>query len=385
MKKIRILMNGPGYGHNMHLWIKYFGQNNNKYDVTFISESEYKFEKYNNIKILLYRNKYDLFKILIFALFSRKYTIFFLHDASSVKSSILYLLFFHFNKSCLMVWGYEVINTLIYSKNKKAKFLYKLLFYIVDNICVSYSIKCLIVDNFKKIEKKMRVYYWGIEKEFIEDSKKEISTFTKIYLENIHDDDIFVFWPRSIIKISRFDLLIEALNKIKTSQINTIKNVKIIIWHGNVIDSNYKNYLLGMIKKYDLNNFIKIAEHPYLPLSDIKALWKRCDFSINIIENDNFSTQLSEAFLTKKPILLSKIPAYTIIDKKFNLSLDFVNIEIDEIADKFIYFINNYKMYNPVFLENRSIFCKSHLCFEDNIVNLIESIENNELTKFDKM
>lgn len=366
-------MNGPGYGYNIEKWLCFFNDNYDKYSLTFLSETEYQFKIFKNIKVIKFRN--NLFKFLysLYAKIGSKYDIFFLHGAYNILISIYYIYMFRYKVIIFCPWGYRVINKAI---NGKYRYGYRMIISKSSLILGNHHMNELIMNKYPIYKTKIKDFYWGMDNKWFDDDKEKITKYTSNLLDSVNINDIFIFYPRSILRLHRYDLLIEAFNEIKKQKPEIIKNVIIMIWCGVIIDDKYKVELEELIREYKLNKYFVIKIHPYVNITDLKAIWKRCNFSVNIIDNDGFSNQISEAFYMKKPIIMSKIPAYTIIDNLYGLKLDYVENNVESIKNQLIKFIQNYKNYDDKILEKRKYFVMNNMNFYNNISTLLELIKN---------
>ena len=69
------------------------------------------------------------------------------------------------------------------------------------------------------------------------------------------------FWPRSIIKANRQDLVVEALSYLKQNDPGILENFILYIWGGNVEDKKFRLSIEKSISEFDLEKNIKIVDH----------------------------------------------------------------------------------------------------------------------------
>ncbi|MFB6320382.1 glycosyltransferase [Saccharicrinis sp. FJH54] len=249
--------------------------------------------------------------------------------------------------------------------------VYRLCFKKIHTITSTYSIGKAFNERLPMFNDKLLLFFWGLDFDIL-NKKASLTEFTKTFLNSIKESDIFIFYPRSIIRITRFDLLIEAMNIIKY---DLPKNTRIIIWHGNVTDSEYEHELKAKVNSYGLDTYIRFIKHPYLPDRDIYEIWKRTDFSINIIESDGLSSQFMEALIFEKPILLSGISTYTPFNDSYNLKLDFVENNVNDVVKGLKYMFSCYGEYNREILTKRREFALKHFNFEENVNILLRRLQ----------
>lgn len=370
-KTQKILMFGPGSGHNIKKWLDYF-DNKNTYQTTFLSNTEPKF-KTKTIKIFEKKNILNFFK-LVPEIRRTKYDLLIIHGGFNWRVLLIITYLFRYKKSIFIPWGIKI--TELASNKTTSGYFYRKCFEKFDIITSTYSIEKSIKEKLPQFSQKLEMFLWGLDINIVNESSPP-TNFTTNFLSSLDDDEIFIFYPRSIVPISRFDLLIESVFQLKNS---LPPKVKIVIWHGNQTDLAYKKELEKKIETYNLNDIIKLIEHPYLPDSDIYAIWKRADFSVNIIESDGLSSQVMEAFIFEKPILLSRISTYIPLDDKYGLELDFTNNSIDDIKSKLEILFKTYKGYDKEILFKRRLFALKHFNFEENMHDLLKKIFNDAST-----
>jgi hypothetical protein len=378
MNKIKVLMNGPGRGHNIEKWINFFNENSDKYHLTFMSESEFTFNIQNTHKVTnLYTRSKKIINLLK-SVFHPKYDLFVLHHGYSLKNAIAFHKIFRFDKSIFIPWGYKVVHKAIQEQGKK--WGYECLIEKSDLITGNHHMNKLLANKYPQLDSRLYPFYWGLDEEWFTTSDKPDAEFTKKFLASITDNDIFIFYPRSILRLHRYDLIIEAIKQIKDVDADLVKKVKLVIWTGNANDKDYEKELKDLINKYNLSEQIIIQNHPYVGISDLKAIWSRCDFTLNILETDGFSTQISEAFLFKKPMIISNIPAYSAVNAQHGLKMDFVDNNVEDIKSILITFLHNYMSFDNEILEKRKSFVIEHMNFNRNVERLLNLVLTGDNT-----
>lgn len=327
MKKIA--MYGPGHGHNIERWLSFF---NKRDDVmlTFIYYGEgVDFEiKYRNINFI----KIDSTISLCLSLRKVPFELFIIHGAYSPYQSMLLSLFIRKKTMLLVAWGNGILNC-YKNNNVKKKLITNAIFRLADRIAAPDQLMRDIIRFYPNAENKKYNFLWGIAKEYHCESeiKESLHQFTSDFLTGIKGK-YFIFWPRSILRLSRYDIAIDALAKIKEQRPDIIKSLKLIIWTGNTIDNSYLKELEDSIERLGLISNVEIVIHPFLPDTDVKKIWQRANLSINLIENDGFSTQLGEAFITETPLIVNKIEAYSLVKERYKLPIEFTSLDSTSVA-----------------------------------------------------
>ena len=326
MKKIA--MYGPGNGHNIEKWLSFFNERDD-IQLTFIYYGDgvdFK-KKYNRVDFV----KIESTISLCFSLKKVLFDLFIIQGAYSPYQSALLSLFIRRKKMLMVAWGNGILNC-FKQKNKIRRLLTTIIFKLADTIAAPDQLMRDIVKYYPNAEHKKYNFLWGIAKEYYCETTRISHQFTSDFLKGI-EGKYFVFWPRSILRLSRYDIGIDALAKLKINRPDIIEHLKLIIWTGNTIDNDYYKELESQIKRHDLGSAVEIVIHPFLSDSDIKSIWKQANLSINLIENDGFSTQLGEAFITDTPLIVNDIEAYSLVKKRFDLPLNFTKLDASSVAD----------------------------------------------------
>lgn len=361
-------MFGPGHGHNIKKWIDYF-DNKPEYELFFLANTPFAFDQGKHTQVINKKNNLNLIKLLPL-LRKHRYDLLLIHGGFNwrVLSVLLFLL--RYKKSIFIPWGLK-ITEMAAAKNIGG-IVYRWCFQKMDTITSTYSIQKAIEERLPQFKHKLQFFLWGLDMKIISKDVKA-TKFTQNFLATFKADDLFIFYPRSIIPVTRFDLVIEAMGQIKDS---IPSQTKMVIWHGNETDLRYEAELKSRIKKHELDDVIEFVKHPYLPDNDIYTIWKRANFTVNIINTDGLSSQFMEALIFEKPILLSRISTYTPFDEEYSLALDFADNNVTDVASGLKEMFLNYGTYNKEILAKRKEIALKHFNFEANVTLLLDKMLN---------
>jgi glycosyltransferase involved in cell wall biosynthesis len=371
-------MVGPGHGHNIEPWLDFFQKRQGRYRLSFLS-SDFRFDKerFSNIDII--DTTSVRIKDLSFLKFRRNiYDILYIHGAYSWKTALRYCLFINYKKCVLNFWGEAVIRNAKKAERIRDRIGYRLLLSMVDYFfCNWHGTYDLFTRYFPKLKKKTHITPWGLQKDWFIKNRPEPCQFVRQFLSSINDDDTFVFWPKSILKPVRYDLLIQAVAILKSSEIkDKIQNLKIVIWIGNAKEDELLNYYREMIDNLGVKENICFVDHPYVPFSDIYYLWQRSDFAINFVDNDQLSTTVVEPMLCGKDILLSDITAYQCLNKLWDLKIKLVENTPEAIAEGLKKMILNLGKEDKDFLNSRREIVEREFQFDKNIEKIMEFLKD---------
>jgi len=338
MRRKRLLMIGPGYGHNIIPIIEQFNRQT-LFDVDFLCHSfNLPEDDYENINFIPFPKvrRSDLVSCIKYILFLLKYSIFgkrynVLLIQGEIGIFLLFLQIFVKAKTKIFVpWSIDVYN-LSQTKTLEGRII-RQIFIRSDYIQVNWF------SSKEKIEKlfpnsKTLMFFWGLNDSFFIPPVNVIeSDFVRNFLSGISDQKIIVFWPRSIITCHRQDLVVEALALIKKESPKILINFTLYLWPGNVEDKIFRAKIEKIILNTGIDDIVKIVDHPFVSYNDIRIIENRSNFFIQISEQDGLSTFIHEMLLQKKEIILSKTPHYKYLNDYFDLKLEFVDNDINAIA-----------------------------------------------------
>ena len=371
MEKKKIMMIGPGRGHNILPIIEEFNKQD-LFQVDFLCHYlEFRREDYININFIPFpkweRTFYSRIRSILFhlryGLFGGKYDILLIHG--EVGIFLLFLLTFIKAKIKIYTpWSYGIIDKCkLQSKEGKIS---RLIFNWFEE-------KEAIERIFPK--SKIILFFWGLHDSFFTPLSNQIeSNFVKEFLASIPDRKVIAFWPRSICRYHGHNLVVEALGLIKREFPLLLRDFVLFFWHGNGEDKLLRTNIEKLILNYDLSDNIKIIDHPFVAYGDIRIIENRSDFFINISYQDGVSTFIHEMLLQEKDIILSNISTYKYLNDYFKLKLDLVEIDVESIAaaikNKLLKIMNQ----DTEILAHRKRICEENFRFTKNYPKFIDFI-----------
>ena len=363
MKK-SILMHGPCFGHNVKFFLDFFNKKSHyKLTYLFVGRQEYNNKTHPNVRFI--RISLTPLSILKFiSIILRKWDLLWIHGGYSLKLlGLLVLMKNPGTKVVLNIWGNYVPKILI--KNSVNSILYRLIFQMIDFIQCNWYGTYLVLKSIKA-GLNLEVNPWGLDNiYFRKKDNDEISEFTSKFVSNLPKEAFKIFYPKSIIPLTRHDLLINAAKILVDKKIN---NFIIYIWVGNMVKEGYFQKYRQMIKEYELEDFVKIVKHPFLPFFDLKKIWQEMDCGYHVIENDQLSTAFIEPMLFKKELIASNILAYRIFNRKFNIDLKLIDLKPEIIANSLESLIKGERTSKDELLKRKQIILDNFV-FDDNLLH----------------
>ena len=342
----RMLLFGPGYGHNVETKLRGFNKTT-LFDIVFIA---YQFDeafrtKYPNITYIsspfiidkkhpwqTLKSFWWLFKQVRC---SGHYDVVYSLGMSWIMGALIFLLAKKETKRAYEMWSIHIIESAKERKGLAGK-LDAYMLKRADYVCQCWwGIRERFVNTFPEYENKFLMYqlsypdiYFSGDKHIAE------SEFVKSFLAKIPQDQIVCFWPRSFIPSTNHPLLLDSLGIIKRRNPRLLSNFKLYLWGGNVERQERVGEIKDAITKNRLENNVEIVEHPFVPQNDIFTIEERSDFFVQIANDDILSTFIMEILCSGKPFVLSNLRTFQFLNEKYNLNIELIENDSELIAEK---------------------------------------------------
>jgi glycosyltransferase involved in cell wall biosynthesis len=360
-------MVGPGYGHNIEPWLIHF-QKSQEHELFFLTE-EFKFDReaFSAIEVLELKPVQRLPQTLA-RLRQSTFDVLYIHGAYWPLLTLFILKWTKYRRAVVNIWGQTIIERSQHGSYRDRK-SYKSVFEATDLIfCNWLGTKNQLERYYPNLSGKTILRPWGLHEDwFREDLPPEPTDFTKTFLADIDENATVCFWPKSPTRQTRFDVVIAALDSIRSTDSDLLDGFVLFIWLGNVEDKEYRSELEGMIKDLRLEDRVIFVDHPYVPFTDIAHIWKRADFGVNIVDLDQLSTTILEPMLMGKEVLLSDIEPYRVLNTAYDLGLSLVSNTVDEVASRLRRIITNDKPLDQTLIEHRKQVISTEFRFSRNL------------------
>ncbi len=360
---MKVIMFGPGYGHNAAGFIDLFKADTN-HEYTYISKGKVEWQASKNLKVLSYESKFTI--EIISEL--KKESFIWVHGGYDIKQ-LLAILYYKNKNSILSInlWGEKVASMSI--KNNLRGRVYKYIFNKANILhCNWYGVYDLIKYKYKNA----KVHPWGLVDDFFNEDSDGLSEFANNFLKSLPKDKVKFFYPKSILPVSGQLEVIDACNILKDELGSSFV---VYLWSGNALDEYMRNECSVRIKKYGLEETVQIIEHPYLPFSDIKEIWGKMDCGLQIAKSDQLSTSFLEPQYLQKEIIATSIAAYVAYNEKFETNLRLVSVDAIEISKAMKEIINGGDIVKPKVLAHRKSIIENEFNFSKNIINFLRDHE----------
>lgn len=370
---MRVLMCGPGRGHNVQRFFKWFNEN----------ASDHQFFYYHYNKAIHYNLKQfekietiDRISIIQLIRAIKKVDLIWVHNWTPWQILLCIILFK--NKKTVLTfnfWSEKLPLELLNSNSIKSKF-YKYFFTKCDTLQTSWFGVKNHADKFDHPNSVL--IRWGFEKEYFRDAEKSaLSEFSKDFISKLEEEDSYKFFvPKTIGFPNRQDLMIQAAKLLLD---RGLENFKIYLWKGNYIDMEFEDKLKLLIKENKLEEQVEIVSHPFLENQDIVQIWKTMDAGLQLCDQDQLSSAFTEPQLFKKVLIASDIASYRLYNEKYNCNVPLIsNKDLEGIATLMEQAISG-KLSDPVELEKRATIIHQYYNFEKNmpeILNLFQSLRS---------
>jgi len=359
-------MFGPAYGHNIQPFIEFF-EANPTYELTFAYSGQNDFLKTaKNVKFVEY-SKSPLSLLKLISTIKKEYDIIWYHGGYELNLLRLINSFKHKNtKVVLNVWGEHIPRIMLKDDAEGKKYLkYYKKAYIIQ--CNWFGVQNLLLNNFPV--DKLPVLPWGLDKEFFKRTKTTLNPITQKFIDTINSDKINFFYPKSFTEASDHVCIIEAVRILKEKG---AYQFCVYFWTGNVSRGSFEKDAIEKIKKYQLEEFIKIEKHEFLPFNDMKAIWEKMDCGLQISIHDQLSSTLIEPMFMKRELIATNIEPYQILmEKSPELELHLIERKPKALVHRMEDFIDGNTTSDAV-LQNRKKVIEKEFNFEKNIQKMMD-------------
>lgn len=343
-----------GYSNSIHFWrwAHFLKKANFKINILSFVKNEIKFDKIYEKYLDYSVKKKGLIKFLKLIINIFK-SIYYINKSNNnyvnlcfLESYLAFIALFIKKKIIITCWGSDILLNY-----KKSNFIKKYLFDKAFNkasyiTCDSDSIKSLIIEKCKRIEKdKINKIYWGINISlFSIPSYKEKNKLRKKY--NIPQNAIVLLSIRNLTRQYRILEIIKCFNKNISD-----KNIFLFIKIPSEID---KNYINECIKEANKNKNIIINKEK-IDYKNIREIYKISDISLHFPDSDSTPVSMLESISSGNLIICSdKIDSYKKLSEYYKLFL----IDLNELNNDFINKILKGK--NKIITDNKIKLNKLH-------------------------
>lgn len=347
-EKKRMLLFGPGYGHNAEGKLRALNDNP-LFEVDYLAYQLDKafMERYPNICFKPLKNlisinhplssiKCFLFLFWLLRISSKYDIIYSLGSGGAITSSIFFLAPRRTTKA-LEIWSIHIIDKAKSNKSISEKFDR----YVIDHadfICQFWwGIREHFINIFPHYERKFIMYQLSYSDIYFSNERHSpTSVFAKEFLSRIPEEQVVCFWPRSFIPSNNHKLLLDALGIVKRTRPELLEKFMLYLWVGNAESSVSRGIIENTIIDNSLENNVEIVEHPFVSQNDLFAIEERSNIFVNIVNDDIFSTYIMEMICSCKPFILSNIRTFQFLNEKYNLNIDLVENKEEIISERLV-------------------------------------------------
>ncbi len=364
----KILFIGPAAGHNIMPFVNYFNRRKIKTLFLYTGELDNGWDS-DHIDFLKYSNDFlkSLFQVRkVFR--DNSFSFVWYQGGTSFRMLLLILLFKRKGqKFNLNIWSERFPLSL--SKKNVRNFIHKILLRKVT------VIQCNWFSTFNQLKStglsNLYLQPWGLEYTFINVSNEEPGDFIRSFLKTIPVNKTIFFWPKSILKDAGHDLVIEACRILLQENIN---DYVVYFWVGNTVDENLNKEYLSLIIQHGLGDNIKVITHPFVTFSEMRAVWEKMDYGINIARKDQLTTAVLESLFCRKDIILSNIESYRYLNYLYDLRLNLIENNVNKIAYAMKIAIMNDNRGGEI-LNYRKKIIQDNFLFNDNVDKVMDFID----------
>lgn len=339
---MKVLMVGPGRGSNIRIWLDYFNTQN-EVDLSFLSEGEFQYtpSQYSNIDVLYeikwknpiekVRNLFGLISVLL----RSRFDVIHIHGMYSIFLTFFYMLFLRKGKKIINIWGEQFIMRASNPANSFwLKPIYRYVLNQSDLILINWwGVYNLFSRHFPEYIHKVKVCPWGINRNVLAvKTEDHIDKFEQKM--NLGKSEIVIGTIRGLVSINHQDLILDALKILKDRlDPELFQRIRCIMINGVNLDPEYVQLLVEKRQKYGLGDQVLIDSQTFLDISDVMTFHQRVDIEPIIASSDQLSNTIIEAIYKGTFVVLSDIEPYRIFNERYNLGLQLIPIDADQLAN----------------------------------------------------
>lgn len=318
---MRVLKVGPGFGHNIEQFIRFFN-GSPEVELTFVFTGKDGFSySYPNVEFVPLLS-FSLLRVL-WRVVKGKFDVVWMHGGNRLVFGLAFfccLMRFKKNRPLfvLNVWGEKLIRKLEGSGMKARLYCYALCrldlvqfnWYELEDLARSYLPTTV----------KTKTLLWGIPELFF---NAAVSERRRVEVDKaVSYDGYKFFFPKSFTSQSGHSLLVDAARLLKDEK----APFKIYILEGNGRSEKEYVSFQKKIREQGLSEYFVFLEFTsYLSPSEMAYLWGKMDCGLQIVYGDQLSNTFVEPQACGLPIVASNIKQYRRFNEVFDVAVELAN------------------------------------------------------------
>lgn len=323
---MKVLMYGPGKGHNAQRFLKWFSKST-EHQLTYFyfnkANVHWKLADYSNIPFISYTQPFKLISAL-----RKGPDLLWVHNWTPIPFLLLTLLFRkRSTRMVFNVWSEPV--PIMAGKPGLKGAIYRKFFRSCDLVMSTWYSTWRHLEKISNINLEVR--QWGLEAEFFEPAQlANAAEETKQFVAGLPQNRYRFFFPKSVNNWARHELIIEAANLVVQ---RGVTDFAVYIWTGNHNDAAVLQHLKDLTANYNLQEQILFPEHSFLSNHDMQVIWQHMHCGLQIVAKDQLSTSFTEPMLLKRELLAIDLYPYKVFDEKFDVQLNLVT-DAESLANR---------------------------------------------------
>lgn len=255
-----------------------------------------------------------LFKFLRHAVLKR-YDVLILQGLYDPRFIRKLLWFSHSKRFFVQIWNVSSHRTIHEDKcSPTSRFLLDVLSK-TDGILFSWEPNRLDFSRcFPSLSEKTVTLEWGLPDKYFDLSYAPDSHLAQSTLKNVNDEDILLFWPRLIHPNNRHDVLLDALDALRTKlDSHTWARTKVLLL-GGTSTGRHVDSVVAKLNDLKMPN-VTLLRGEFYPKPCLMPLYDRADIFVNLADADQITFGIVEACARYTAIILSDIGEYRQLEK----------------------------------------------------------------------
>lgn len=333
-------------GSNIEPWLQYFSKNTDRYEVTYLCRN---FElhgmsrdRFAGVKVFqlnpnaaapsIIRRIVSWIRTFRILLSVKRYDLFILQGLYDPQLSLRLMRSIRATRKVVQIWNISSHRRTELEPDLKSSRIIRSILSAADNILFSWEPNRLdFASRFPEFEKKTKSLVWGLPDQYFDLSYTPANEMVDDLLGDIADDDLLIFWPRSIQKNNRHDVLMESLFLLK-ARLNsqTWKRLKVILLGGSGGGLRVDK-IREMAARLNMPG-LRLVTDEYIEKKYLMRLYDRSDIFINLADSDQITLGIIEALGRRTAVILSDIPSYRYLTN-FGIEVQYMINEPGAVAD----------------------------------------------------
>ncbi len=171
------------------------------------------------------------------------------------------------------------------------------------------------LEHYPEFAGKTACLPWGLGPETFAEGPAPLTHAAAALLEGIGPEDGLVFWPRSIQRNNRHDVLLGAASLLpRLIGPERASRVWFLLLGGSCMDEHVRS-VLDLERRLGIRT-LRLSRGRFLPREDLLPLYDRARVLVNLADDDQMAACIIEGFARRCAVVLSDIEPYRLLERR---------------------------------------------------------------------